>query len=93
MDLTPRRLTDYEPDLNAVLNLIRTAFAYMDGRIDPPSSMHRLTMASLVEQATNDEIWVVGSPTTACVFLTRRPDSLYIGKLAVAPASRRQGLA
>ena len=31
----------------ALLALIQSEFAFMDGRIDPPSSMHRLTAADL----------------------------------------------
>ena len=28
--------------LSAILTLVQQSFAYMDGRIDPPSSMHKL---------------------------------------------------
>jgi hypothetical protein len=37
-------------------SLITEAFAYMDGRIDPPSSASRLTAADLAEQSARDEI-------------------------------------
>ena len=40
-----------------ILALIQAAFAYMDGRIDPPSSMLRLTEAEVRAQATAGEIW------------------------------------
>ncbi|MCI5085719.1 MAG: N-acetyltransferase, partial [Rhodovulum sp.] len=39
-------------DWSALLRLIRTSFAYMDGRIDPPSSMHQLTVDTLRQTAT-----------------------------------------
>lgn len=80
-------------DAAAILQLIRTAFAYMDGRIDPPSSMHRLTEADIVEKARSAEVWLIGAPPVACVFLTPRTDALYIGKLAVAADQRGKGLA
>lgn len=76
-----------------MLDLIRAAFAYMDGRIDPPSSLHRLTPESIRAFAAENEIWVLGAPAapSACVFLTPKSDHLYLGKLAVAAAARRRG--
>lgn len=65
----------------------------MEGRIDPPSSLHRMDLASLAAQAGTDEVWVLGRPVLACVILTAMPGRLYLGKLAVAEAVRGQGLA
>jgi GNAT superfamily N-acetyltransferase len=65
----------------------------MDGRIDPPSSMHRLTPETLDDFAEDGEVWAIGNPPLACFILTRRPDSLYLGKIAVARAARGRGLA
>ncbi len=73
-----------------VLALIRAEFAYMDGIIDPPSSMHRLTLTDL---AAGGEVWVIGAPVVACVVLTVKGDALYVGKLAVAAGSRGKGYA
>lgn len=43
MDLTaPVRRRADDPDLGSILDLLRAGFAYMDGRIDPPSSLHRM---------------------------------------------------
>jgi ribosomal protein S18 acetylase RimI-like enzyme len=90
--MTPSLATD--PTLwPAILALLHDAFAYMDGRIDPPSSLHSLTPLALTDQTTKGEIWTLGHPPIACVFLTPKPHALYIGKLAVAPSHRRQGLA
>lgn len=80
-------------DWQAILTLIRDSFAFMDGRIDPPSSMHRLTPGDIAAQATEGEVWVIGQPPLACVFLTVKPSALSIGKLAVARSHRGQGLA
>lgn len=90
----PRRMRP-EEDFGPVLALIRAAFAYMEGRIDPPSSVHRLTADALSARAANEEIWVLedlGHPI-ACVVLTPEADHLYLGKLAVAEDCRGQGLA
>ena len=80
-------------DWAVLLHLIRSEFAYMEPRIDPPSSMRRLTEADIAAKAETGEVWVIGSPPLACVFLTCQPDSLYIGKLAVAADQRGKGLA
>ena len=83
--MTPRHAT--QEDLPATLALIQSAFAFMEGRIDPPSSMHRLTVDDLAQS----EVWVIGAPPLACIVLTPKTDALYLGKLAVAEAERGKG--
>ena len=85
---SPRRLAPDDPALPAVLDLIREAFAYMDGVVDPPSSIHRLRLDDL----RAGEVWALGDPPVAAMMLTVRGDALYLGKLAVAVAHRGQGL-
>ncbi|MEL6520775.1 MAG: GNAT family N-acetyltransferase [Pseudomonadota bacterium] len=75
-----------------ILDLIRQAFAYMEGRIDPPSSMLRLDVGSIRTHCETGEVWAIGTPPQACIFLTWKPDRLYLGKLAVSPAVQGQGL-
>jgi predicted N-acetyltransferase YhbS len=77
----------------AILALLGDAFAYMKGRIDPPSSLRDMTQEALTEQAKKGEIWIIGPGPNACIFLTPKPQALYLGKLAVAPQHRHQGLA
>ncbi|MDH3263003.1 MAG: GNAT family N-acetyltransferase, partial [Paracoccaceae bacterium] len=91
----PRRLGPDDPALSGVRSLIRTCFAYMEGRIDPPSSMHRLSLRDISEQAARAELWVIEDEgrVVACVFLTPNADALYLGKLAVAVSDRGRGLA
>jgi ribosomal protein S18 acetylase RimI-like enzyme len=89
--LIPRRLLPQDPVLTETFALIRDSFAYMDGVIDPPSSMHALTLTDLT--AAPSELWVIGQPIIACVILTPKPSALYIGKLSVAVSHRGQGLA
>lgn len=78
-------------DWPGLLALIRRAFAGMEGRIDPPTSLHRLTAEGLARHAAEGEVWVIGTPPLACVVLTPLPDALYVGKLAVEPGQQRQG--
>ena len=83
---------DAEADIPAVLALIRRCFAYMDGRIDPPSSMHRLTAEALANH--EGEIWAIEEDgPVACVVLTPMEDALYVGKLAVDERARGRGMA
>ena len=94
--MTPPHFTlaeDTPRSHQAILALLHSAFAFMAGRIDPPSSLQALTPEALSRQARLGEIWVCGDPPVACVFLTPKPQALYIGKLAVAADQRRRGLA
>lgn len=76
---------------SAAFDLIRSSFAFMDGRIDPPSSVHRMTLETMAVPPS--EPWGLGTPLSACVILTPMTDVLYIGKLAVQERHRGQGLA
>jgi ribosomal protein S18 acetylase RimI-like enzyme len=93
--MTPLRATD--PALwPPMLALLREAFAFMEGRIDPPSSLRDLTPEVLSAQAQAGEVWVIDGADggiAACIVLTPKPHALYLGKLAVAAAYRGQGLA
>jgi GNAT superfamily N-acetyltransferase len=80
-------------DWEALVGLIRAAFAGMEGRIDPPSSVHRLSAADLARQSQDGEVWVCGTPPVACLVLTPAEGHLHLGKLAVAEGWRGQGLA
>lgn len=82
-------------DWAGLLTLIRTAFAYMDDVIDPPSSAHRLTPASLAEKAQAEicHLAIEDGRTVGCLFLKpEAPDCLYVGKLAVLPHLQGKGV-
>lgn len=81
-------------EAEAVLALLREAFAFMDGRIDPPSSVHRLPAAAIRDQNRSGEVWVAeeAGKIHACATLTPKPGALHVGKLAVAGAARGRGL-
>lgn len=91
MGMTPLRHHPNDPALADILALIRTCFAPMEGRIDPPSSMLRMTLADLRQAAVHSEIWSLDTPALACMILTPHPQALYLGKLAVHPDVRRRG--
>ena len=91
----PRRMLPQE-DMRGVLALLHEAFAYMEGVIDPPSSLHRMSLQDLRRDAEGNELWVIdagpGSTPAACMILTDKGSTLYLGKMAVAQSHRGQGL-
>ncbi|MEZ5716451.1 MAG: GNAT family N-acetyltransferase [Paracoccaceae bacterium] len=75
--------------------LLTQAFAYMDSRIDPPPRSAPCPPTRSRAEAAAKEVWVIeqaGAPI-ACMILTPKPDTLYLGKLATDPGQRRKGLA
>jgi GNAT superfamily N-acetyltransferase len=93
--MIPRPVAPDYTGWDIVLRLILDYFAYMEGRIDPPSSAHRLTVPEMAEQAGTGAVWVVeeaGCPV-ACLFAKAAGDALYLGKLAVSTSHRGRGLA
>jgi len=88
----PHRVTS-PYDWSDLLSLLQRAFAGMEGRIDPPSSLHGMTVQSLAQTAQTAEIWAIGLPPRACMILTPKQGHLYIGKLAVDPSQQGRGFA
>ncbi|WP_420411864.1 GNAT family N-acetyltransferase [Roseibium sp.] len=91
--VSPVQAASDAPIIPGILDLVQRSFAYMEPRINPPSSMSRLTAASIKEQCMSGEVWTIGERPDACIFLTDKEDCLYIGKLAVREDMRGQGYA
>lgn len=74
--------------------LLVTCFAYMEGRIDPPSSLRGLTPEGLAGKAEREVLMLVryGSRIVACGFAAPKRPVLYLGKLAVTEQLRGRGL-
>ncbi|MEO0372069.1 MAG: GNAT family N-acetyltransferase [Pseudomonadota bacterium] len=89
----PTRLSPDSAAIPQVLSLVQRSFAFMEGRTDPPSSMHRLTEDAIAQHCRTGEVWTMDDPVTACIFLTLKPETLYVGKLAVDATMRGRGLA
>ena len=82
-------------DVPALVAVIHAGFEEYRGRLDPSSGAHgeseetirqKLTVARAVLASVNQQ--VVG-----CVFYEPKGDHVYLGRLAVLPAYRRQGIA
>ena len=86
----PKRLHPENDDIKAVMALLIDSFAYMEGRIDPPSSLNAFTLETIRDHCKSEEVWICASPPLACMFLTRKEDCLYIGKLAISQPHRKR---
>lgn len=75
--------------------LLRAAYASMEGRIDPPSSLLRMDARDLQTKAS-EEILILaldGERLVGCAFARLRDDCVYVGKVAVDASLRRRGVA
>jgi GNAT superfamily N-acetyltransferase len=93
MKLLP--IDDAFGDWDALLELILASFAYMQPRIDPPSSALLLTLPLLMEKARAEMAYgaVENGKLLGCIFCKPEPpDCLYIGKLAVAQDAQGKGI-
>jgi len=77
-----------------LLALILSSFAYMNDRIDPPSSALNLTPVTLADKAWSEVAYaaIEGETLSGCVFLRPEEDCIYIGKLAIAPDAQGRGI-
>ena len=94
-------------DVSTLVTLVQTAFAEYRGRLDPPSGAEKEDEATLARALAHGGAGVacVDGVAVGCVFyhrdrdagpLTVRPARLefvYFGRLSVAPAFRRRGIA
>jgi len=92
------QVSEAPPDFSdwpAVLRLLQSAFAYMDGRIDPPSSLQRMGVDDLAAKAQHESVILAidGGDLVGCAFADIRRDCVYVGKVAVALPCRGRGVA
>ncbi len=82
-------------DWTGLVDLVRDAFAYMDGRIDPPSSLTRMGIEEFKAKAEREVLIVAyeGQMLIGCAFAELREDCVYVGKVAVAQSARGKGVA
>lgn len=81
-------------DWRGLEDLLQDAFAYMDGRIDPPSSLHRMTADSLRQKAEEETLLLAFDEDRliGCCFLADQGEIMYLGKLAVSTAMKSHGI-
>ena len=82
-------------DWDGLMILLRSAYAYMESRIDPPSSLLRMDARQL-EAKARDEVLILAleaERVVGCAFAALREDCVYVGKVGVAASARRRGVA
>ena len=74
--------------------LLSECFAYMEEKIDPPSSLSRMTPENLRDKSSQDTLLIVlhKDQLIACAFFEIREDVVYVGKVAVRNSHRRRGI-
>ena len=87
---SPKRFNEWA----ALIQLLHEAFRYMEGRIDPPTSLETMGIEAIKKKA-QDEILIVAhdeGKLVGCAFAALRDDCVYLSKVAVALTGRRQGI-
>lgn len=81
-------------DWQGLHDLLSVCFAFMEGRIDPSSSLNLMTPELLRRNADEQTLIVVLSDgeLVGCGYLEETDDTIYVSKLAVKPAFRKQGI-
>jgi len=91
IEIAPPTFSDWQ----SLLSLLQSAFAYMHGRIDPPSSLDSMTADDLAKKARTETLILAteGGRLLGCAYAAVRSDCVYVGKIAVAADARQRGLA
>ncbi len=85
----------HQVDWDALHALLVDTYRYMDGRIDPPSSLHRMSAADLRAKAGEERLIVAAADDgrlIGCLFCRPEDDWLYVGKMAVAADLQGAGI-
>jgi GNAT superfamily N-acetyltransferase len=77
-----------------LLRLLQDAFASMEGRIDPPSSVRGLTSTSIATKSREEALFLATDEDEllGCVFARPLNDAVYVSKLAVRPSRQAKGI-
>ncbi|MEM9097447.1 MAG: GNAT family N-acetyltransferase [Pseudomonadota bacterium] len=82
-----------DTDWEAIHALLTRAFAFMEGRIDPPSSLTRMAADCLARKAEAETVLLATNPgLIGCLFAKPEGDALYLGKIAIDPDHQGQGV-
>ncbi len=81
-------------DWEALHSLLISSYAYMDTRIDPPSSLLTMTAEDLERKAADETLIAATSDgaLVGCLFCRVEGEWLYVGKMAVAEQLQGSGI-
>ena len=93
-DIEVSRLPPAFDDWRALHGLLVSAFAAIDERIDPPSSLTRMSVDDLRAKARSEFAVIAreGQHLVGCGFGSPISASLYLSKLAVDPDFQKRGV-
>jgi len=91
ISISPVGFTDW-PQL---VGLLHESFAYMDSRIDPPSSLAKMGVEEFKAKAAAESLILAQEDQAilGCAFAALRDDCVYVGKVAVTASARGRGIA
>lgn len=94
MAVTITQVDEAFSDWQTLLSLLHQAFEYQNGRINPPSSLHRLDVKSIAQKAQQERLFLAwaGSQIIGCLFAKPCQDCVYVGKLAILKKWQGQGI-
>lgn len=94
MSMEPRVREAHGDDAGLLHELLARAFREYAGRLDPPSGVHSETVASVKRKVEEGGALIceVGGVVAGCVFYAPKTGDLYVGRLAVLPEYRQQGI-
>lgn len=81
-------------DWRELYGLVCSAFDYMDARIDPPSSLHRMGVDDFKTKAQAETLIIATADEglAGCLFCRPAAGWLYVGKMAVDPDVQGAGI-
>jgi len=81
-------------DVALLLSLIHQSFEEYRTLLDPPSGAHRETLDTVRQKMVEGGAFIawVGDEAVGCVIYEPRESALYLGRLAVLPMYRKQGI-
>ena len=86
---------DPRPPGQVLHRLLAQAFAPMEGRIDPPSSMRELSPETVATKCGVEDLVIArhGDQVVGCLFAKQECMTYVLGKIAVARHLRQRGIA
>lgn len=83
-----------EQDIPELVQVIHAGFEQYRGKLDPPSGAHTETVESIREQFNTARavVAIADYQIVGCVLYQPEEDHIYLGRLAVLPAYRGNGI-
>ena len=83
-----------EQDIPEIVRVVHAGFEQYRGRLDPPSGAHDETEETIHAKMNRGGavLAIADEQTVGCVLYEREDDHIYLGRLAVLPSHRQNGI-